>query len=225
MSATIVKTSLRKSTLHWIAAGLVIAMFSGWAEAVDIQAKALLKGAAMLEIDGQRRMLRVGQNSPEGVTLISATPRQAVIELDGQRSTLGLSTRISSHYTKPELRQIAIPRDQRNQYITNATINGRRLQVLVDTGANVVAISGRQASQLGIDYQSGTPSRVITASGEALAYRVVLDSVSVGGIKVSRVQASVVEGSYPEMVLLGMSFLQHVEMKEQSGSLILQAKF
>ncbi len=68
---------------------------------------------------------------------------------------------------------------------------------------------------------SGIPSRVETASGLVPARVVNLRFVDVGGIRVDNVQATVVEGSYPSTVLLGMSYLKHVDIKENNGVLSL----
>ncbi|MEE8058341.1 MAG: retropepsin-like aspartic protease [Pseudomonadales bacterium] len=193
--------------------------------AVDVQVQGLLKGAVILQIDGKQRMLKVGQRSPEGVLLIEADPKQAVVEIDGERQRLTLSRRISSKYNPVSTPKVTIRRNAINQFITTAKINGKRLQVLVDTGANAVAMSSRDATKLQIDYKQGVPSMVRTASGDAPSYRVVLRSVDVGGIQVSRVMAFVIEGDYPQTVLLGMSFLQHVELSEQHGILTLHGKY
>ena len=118
-----------------------------------------------------------------------------------------------------------IAKNLKMQYITAALINGRSAQVLVDTGANVVAINALQATALGLDYRQGRPATVITASGEVAAYAVNLASVEIGGIQVRNVEATVIEGAYPPMVLLGMSYLQHVEIRENDGILMLVQKY
>ena len=63
--------------------------------------------------------------------------------------------------------------------------------------------------------------RVETASGKVNAWHVTLQSVSVGGISVDNVEATVVEGDYPSKILLGMTFLRHVKMEETDGVLSL----
>ena len=50
---------------------------------------------------------------------------------------------------------------------------------------------------------------------------VTLRSVEVGGIRVENVRATVTAGEYPSTVLLGMSYLQHVELREREGVLSL----
>lgn len=97
--------------------------------------------------------------------------------------------------------------------------------MLLDTGANVVAMNAIDAKRLGIYYQDGKKVRVDTASHTVSAYSVNLPAISLGGIRVNNVAATVLEGSYPETVLLGMSFLQHVRFSEDQGVMVLEAKY
>lgn len=204
---------------------VLITVATATAQALTIQAQALLKDTAVLSIDGKQRMLKVGKRSPEGVLLVSANAKMAVIEVDGQQQQLSLTRLISGNYQAVEKREVAIPIDRANQYLTHGTLNGRRVAVLVDTGANTVALSSKHANALGIDYRHGTPARVVTASGETMSYIIKLRSVAVGGITASGVDAAVIEGDYPVTVLLGMSYLRHVNMRESDGTLFLQAKY
>ena len=191
----------------------------------DIRANALFDGRAMLTIDGQPRMLRPGQRSQEGVTLVSSSSREAVIEYDGQRRTLTLSREIGASYAAAHRRQLAIPRSQHGQYRVGGAINGHQTPLLVDTGANVVALSGEDAKRMGIDYRAeGTPTSVQTAGGVVQAWAVVLDRVDSGGILVRNVQATVIEGAHPSPPLLGMSWLSRVSMREDQGVLYLQER-
>jgi aryl-phospho-beta-D-glucosidase BglC (GH1 family) len=64
-------------------------------------------------------------------------------------------------------------------------------------------------------------SKLETASSIIDAWMVNLQSVELGGIRVENVRATVAEGDYPSTILLGMSFLQHVEMRERDGVLSL----
>ena len=95
--------------------------------AADVEVQALFTNAAMLKIDGRSKLLKAGQS--EGVVaLISADSRQAVIEVDGQRQTLGVSGRISGSYHAPEVVEVRIQRDQRMQYQSQARFNGQGLR-------------------------------------------------------------------------------------------------
>lgn len=180
--------------------------------------------AALLRIGDQQRMLRKGQRSPEGVLLVSADTH-AVIEIDGQRKEVKLSRRIGGNFAASDTSEARIERNAQAQYLTTASINGRLTKVIVDTGANTVALSGTQAASLGIDYHRGTPTQVATASGVATAYAIQLDNVAVGSIAVPYVPAVVIEGAFPPVTLLGMTFLQRVGMREENGALFLKQKF
>ncbi len=195
-----------------------------WAGPPRIEVEALFTDAAVLEIDGERKMLRVGQ-SFRGVTLIAAYSQTATVEADGQQMVLGLSRRIGANYQEPTEKVVTIKRDAALQYRTMATINGRRVDVLVDTGANVVAMNASHAQSLGVKLDAGQAAQVETAAGVVPARVVLLDSVDVGGIRVDNVAATVVEGAYPGTILLGMTYLQHVEMKENNGVLSLVRKW
>jgi aspartyl protease family protein len=199
---------------------LVLGAGESFSATPSIEVEALLPDTAVLKIDGQRKTLKVGQ-SFGGVTLIAAYSRTATLEVDGQQMVVGISRRIGSNYQQPKEQVVTIQRDAMLQYHTTASINGRQVQVMVDTGANVVAMSSAQAQALGIDYKAGIPSKVETASGVIPAHIVTLRSVSVGGILVNNVRASVVEGDFPATILLGMTYLQHVKMKEHNGLLSL----
>lgn len=203
-----------------IPALLLLVAFTAWADATGIEVEALFTDAAVFKIDGERKMLRAGQ-SYKGVTLISAHSKTATLEVDGETVVLGTSRRIGTRYASPDAQVVNIPRDAMLQYQTTAIINGRTMPVLVDTGANVVALNSRHAQSLGLDYSAGSPGRVETASGSVDAWVVTLRSVDVGGIRVDNVQASVVEGDFPSTILLGMTYLRHVKMQETDGVLSL----
>ena len=190
-----------------------------------IEVQALMNDAALLSIGDKQRMLRNGQRSPEGVLLVNANTQRAIIEVEGKRSELKLSQRISGSFSAADTNEVRVDRNANAQYLTTASINGRLTTVLVDTGANTVAMSGRHAAALGIAYHRGTPTQVATASGVANAYSVQLDSVDVGGIAVPFVPAVVVEGDFPHFILLGMTFLQRVGMREENGALYLKQRF
>ena len=185
-----------------------------------IEVEALFKDGAVVKIDGQRKTLRTGQ-SYAGVTLVTAYSRTATFEVDGRQLVLGISRRIGTRYEEPEQQVVTIKRNAMLQYRTSATINGRKLEVMVDTGANVVALNSGHALAMNIAYKSGARSRVETASGVVDAWIVNLRAVSVGGIRVENVRASVLEGDFPATILLGMTFLQHVDISENNGILSL----
>ncbi len=200
--------------------GLLLVALPVQATALAVQVQAILGETVVLVIDGQQQTLNVGE-SVSGVRLVAAEPTAATLDIMGETKTVKPSQTINTQFEAPREQVVTIVRDARLQYRTGAVINGRRAQVMVDTGANLVALSSAQARQMNIDYSSGKPSLVQTASGMGDAYAITLDIVSIGGIEVRNVPAMVVKGNYPAMILLGMSYLRHVSMVEKNGVLSL----
>jgi len=193
----------------------------------QIQVVGLFPGAAVLKIDGQRKLVKVGQTGPGGVLVVSADSRSAVLRVDGVERSYGLSRDYSATTgvaAAPAL--VSIAKGIGGHYWVTGSISGKTVQFLVDTGATTVAMNENAAKRLGIDYRVQGQSMVVnTASGTAQAWRVKLDSVKIGGIQVLGVEAAVIAGDAPTDVLLGMSFLNRVSWREEQGMLQLEAKF
>jgi aspartyl protease family protein len=212
---------MRKFTLMLLAAMLSLPV---WAQPHDLEIVALFTNTVVLKKGGQQKMLKVGQ-SYQGVTVISADSASATLEIDGQQHVVGVSRRVGASFTEPEQRVVTVRRNSNLQYLTQAKFNGRSAKVLVDTGANVILLNAQQARAMGIDYEKGQPSRVQTASSVVPSWMVQLESVELGGIKVNNVQAAVVEGDFPQTILLGMTFLKHVEISESDGVMSLSREW
>lgn len=191
----------------------------------DIQVQGLFDGKAVLNVNGKLRMLSEGQESPEGITLLSANTSSAEILYEGERFKLDLSSRISAAYTQAEVNEIRLMPDSRGHYITQVRINGRSAQVMLDTGATSIAMNSRQANQLGIDYHDAPVIRVSTAAGDVPSRRVKLASVQLGTIALNNLDAVVLDGDSPEIILLGNSFLSRVEMRNEGQLMVLKAPY
>jgi aspartyl protease family protein len=64
----------------------------------------------------------------------------------------------------------------------------------------------------------------MTAAGPTAAWAITLDRVEVSGIMVRNVEGTVIEGPHPEPALLGMSWLQRVGLREESGVMYLRER-
>lgn len=189
----------------------------------ELSAKMLAEGSALIDINGKQRMLREGQESPEGVTLVSANGAQAVVRYQGEEYTLTLSRQISTAFSEAELAEVRIASGRGGHYLTPGRINGLPVEFMVDTGATSVAMNIPEARRLGIHYAAGQRMQVSTANGVAPAYKVWLDNVTVGAITINHVEAFVIAGNAPGTILLGNSFLKLVEMTTERGVLVLRA--
>lgn len=109
-------------------------------------------------------------------------------------------------------------------YKANARINGRSVDVLVDTGASFVALTYEDAERAGIfitDADFKYKSR--TANGFARIAIVEIDRISIDDIEVRNVKASVHEPGMLHVTLLGMSFLSKLERAEmRNGRMVLE---
>ena len=196
-----------------------------WA-APDIVVLGLFKGKAVLTIDGDRQVLSEGDISPEGVRLIQADSEGALLDVDGRRQRFELGTHIGSTFSVAKQREVRIWPDPGGMYTIDGSVNGYSIKFMVDTGATFVSMNSSEAKRLGIDYlREGRPAMLETASGREKAYRVKLDKVTVGEIKVRNVSAVVLEGSLPSRVLLGMSFLGQLDMQRDGKALVLRSKW
>jgi aspartyl protease family protein len=196
------------------------------AAASRVEALALFAGGAMVEVDGVRRTLRVGgAASPEGCRLLSASSRAGVVECAGVRHELVLSARVGGQYGAVERASMRLTADRAGQYWARGTIDGQPVDLLVDTGASVVAMSARTADRLGIRIADDAASGfVVTAQGRARARMAMVARIEVGAIAVHNVEVAVLDGDYPQQILLGMSFLRHVDIAHQGGVLLLSER-
>ena len=196
------------------------------ADELDIDVVGLFKDAALLEVNGKRELLKPGQRSAEGILLIRADSREAVVEVNGKRMHLELSSRIGTEFEPAESATVVIPANDLGQYRGSGAINSQPVSFLVDTGASIVAMNTKDAEKLGIEYaQKGEMHEATTAGGVVKSWAVTLDSVQIGPIRVDNVPAAVLEGDYPKDVLLGMTFLRNVEIKQSEGIMVLKRKY
>lgn len=194
--------------------------------AVDkVNILALFRDKAILEIDGSRHTLTAGDTTASGVTLISATSKEALLEIDGVQQTYTLGVHIGSNYaTAGPGVVVSIAPDSQGMYMVNGTINRHQVRFVVDTGATLIMMNRREAARFGIDYKlTGQKSPVSTASGAGMVYVVNLTTVKVGDITMSNVAAGVSDSDFPEIILLGNSFLNNVSMK-RDGQLLQLSK-
>ncbi|WP_317930352.1 TIGR02281 family clan AA aspartic protease [Halioxenophilus sp. WMMB6] len=192
--------------------------------AADVQVQGLFANSALLTINGQQRLLKTGQSSPEGVKLISANSRECLVEIDGERHQLGISQRIASGFQAAETVEVRIPAGNGGHYYTAGQINGHPVQFLVDTGATSIAMNRSTAEALGINYRSGKQAMARTAGGVKPIFLITLARVSVGALVVDNVEASVHLDDSLGVLLLGNSFLSQLEMKKENGVLVLSAQ-
>jgi aspartyl protease family protein len=158
------------------------------------------------------RSLRPGETSPEGVRLIEIGPQGALVEIGGRRWQMALGSATAS--------SVVLQADARGHFLANAAINGVPMRA-VDTGASSVAINLADAQRLGINLAGAQRIAMHTAGGLRQGLRAKLASVQVGEIVLRDVEATVSVGNELPIVLLGMSFLNQLEMQRSGSTLTL----
>jgi aspartyl protease family protein len=192
----------------------------------SVSVYALFNGKAILLIDGSKQILKAGETSEEGLTLVSSTTDRAVIKINGKEEVLSLhinpateALSIGSEDNVSIGETVTLSMGNTGFFHAQGEINGNAVTFLVDTGANSVAMNMSTARSLGIDYESGRKSIASTANGNVRVYIVTLDKVSVESIEVDNVVASIIQDPGPAGVLLGMSFLSNLEMKRVGSTM------
>lgn len=206
---------------------LMLAAIATPALAVEsISLQALFKDKAIFLIDGARRILVKGEESREGVRLISTdtAAEQAEVEVGGKREIVKLGM-VMAGFQPAGRASVLLFAAPGGHFFADGFINGQPVRFLVDTGATMIALSGDQAKRLGIDYRRrGQPGHASTANGVVRVYSLNLDKVEIGPITAYNVEAGVVEGGYPREALLGMSFLGRLNMKREGEQLELSQR-
>ena len=124
----------------------------------------------------------------------------------------------------PAYRAASIAADAGGQYRTRALIEGQDVDVMIDTGATVVALTSETAARLRVAIDPSRPRwKMNTANGVAFASPVTLRSVSLGAIYMDDVQAVVMPPGASSINLLGASFLKRlVKVEQRDGMLVLR---
>ncbi len=196
------------------------------AQAIEVSVVALFPDKAVLIVDkGKPRTLRAGETYA-GVKLISSSSEEAVVSIAGKRQRLRIGDGIYSTLSVPNERaSVVLVPDRNGHFITLGSINGASVRFLVDTGATMVSMNLDDARRAGINYLAGERGYSQTANGVAPIYRVKLAKVSLGDITLQNIDGVVHEGSALPVVLLGMSFLGRLEMRQQGDSLTLTKRY
>lgn len=200
---------------------LILVSAKVWADR-QVEVVGLFKDSAVVRIDGKQRVLKVGAPAHEGVRLLSANSNQAVLLVDGKTKRYNLSNRIGGVFTPAPHNIVRVWPDNHGVYATIGSINGSQVDLMIDTGANLVAMNANEAASLGINYRAdGKPMMASTANGRVRAFLVMLDEVSVGAIHLRNVEGAVIVGNYPKQVLLGLSFLNRITLSKDGSAMVL----
>ena len=184
---------------------------------------------ALISVNGgKQKLLSPGQSTAEGVKLLEVGKDSATLQIDGKVRKLSMG---EAAYAAPESGSsgtggsATLTADGRGHFFTQLQVNGVYSQALVDTGASLVSLNANEAKRLGINYLDGQKGLVSTANGMAPIYRVKLRTVKLGSIVMYDIDASVHEGTAPPVILLGMSFLNRLDLQRNGDTMVLTKRY
>ncbi len=194
--------------------------------ATSVVLSGVLGSKALLIVGGTTPKAVAAGESHQGVKVLSVTPEQAVVEVDGGRHTLRLGetpSRLGRVDAPSSGRRIVLTADNGGHFTGAGSINGRAMRFLVDTGATAVAIGAAEAERMGLEFRNNPPVSLRTANGTAQGWRVKLDSVRIGDVELREVDAIITPTALP-YVLLGNTFLTQFQMTRLTDQMVLEKR-
>ncbi len=116
--------------------------------------------------------------------------------------------------------EVKLIQNRYGHYVVNGQINQHKVTFLLDTGATLISIPAAIAERLQL--KKGYPSQSRTANGTITVYGTRLNSVSIGAITLNNIRATINPHMDGDEILLGMSFMKHLEMIQKGNELILR---
>lgn len=214
---------LRNAVWGVLVCGVLV--FSPAVLAEDVALVGVMGKKALLVIDGAApRLLAAGQQVG-GVQLISVASDEAELLVAGQRIRLRMGDQpVSVGARTGEARQVTLIADVRGHFSSSGSLNGANVNFMVDTGASAIAMGPSTARAAGIDYLKGVAGRASTANGVVPVWKVIIRKVTLGDITLHDVEGLVVQTEMPA-VLLGMSFLNRMEMRREGSTMLLKQRY
>lgn len=118
------------------------------------------------------------------------------------------------------VRELVLQRNRYGHYVANGQINNVDVVFMLDTGATDVSIPAAIAKKLNLI--PGPTQIYTTANGPVKVNLTQLDEISLGDITLNNVRATINPGFQGSEILLGMSFLKHLEFSQRGNQLTLK---
>jgi aspartyl protease family protein len=119
------------------------------------------------------------------------------------------------------LTEVRIRKRLNGHFFAAVEVNGKEISMIVDTGASSIVLRPEDARKAGIDPDTLTYRiPVMTANGRTVAARIWLDTVAIGPLDRTKVEALVARPGALTQSLLGMSFLSRLRSYEFSGDFL-----
>jgi len=119
-----------------------------------------------------------------------------------------------------DIKELVLQRNRMGHYVANGSINAQAVTFMLDTGATDVSIPAVIAHKLNL--KPGSTATYQTANGPVDVRLTRLETISLGDISLHNVRATINPGYKSNEILLGMSFLKHLEFSQRGNTLTLR---
>jgi aspartyl protease family protein len=192
--------------------------------AQDVGLAGIMGSKAMLMVNGgEPQAVPVGQTL-DGVKVLSIQGDQIMVEIGGKKRPLRVGQHAIGVSNGEGSDKIVMTADVQGHFYTTGTVNGTSVRFVVDTGATSIALGPNDARRIGLDLRQGQRGMTSTANGQVVVTRIPLDTVKIGGITLHNVEAVVLPAEMP-VALLGMSFLNRMDMQRDGSTMTLKKRF
>jgi aspartyl protease family protein len=160
----------------------------------------------------------------DGVKVVAIQGDQVIVEINGRKRPLRIGQHAVGTPSADDSGKIVLTADGRGHFYTTGTINGATVRFVVDTGATMISLGASDARRLGLDFKRGQKGMAQTANGQVMVSKVSLDTVRVAGVTMHQVDALIHQTDMP-IALLGMSFLNRMEMQRDGRTMTLRQRY
>ena len=202
----------------------VLGLLSGLAGAQEVGLAGVMGSKALLMVNGGEPQSVVVGQTVGGVKLVAIQGDQVIVEIGGKKRPLRVGQHAVGTASADGSGKVTLTADGQGHFYTTGTINGTSVRFIVDTGATMVSLGASDARRIGLDPSRGVKGMSHTANGQAVVTKIQLDTVRVGDITLHGVDALIHQNEMP-MALLGMSFLNRMEMQRDGSTMTLKKRF
>ena len=125
-----------------------------------------------------------------------------------------------STVTQDGVPEVRLQRNRSGHYVATGLINDQAVEFMLDTGATDVSIPAEIADHIGL--KRGRATTYQTANGTISAWQTTVDEIRLGPLRLGPIRASINPNDSSSAVLLGMSFLRHLDFSQQGNTLTLR---
>ena len=214
---------LRKTGVN-ITLGSLCFLLSLGVGAQEVGLAGIIGSKALLMINGAPPRSVPQGSTVDGVKVVAVQGDQVIIEIGGRKRPLRVGQHAVGVIPEGGADKLVLNADGQGHFFATGVINGVSVRFLVDTGASMISLGASDARRMGLDFNRGQKGLSQTANGQVVVSKIQLDSVRVGGVTLHQVDAVIHQTDMP-IALLGMSFLNRMEMLRDGNTMTLKKRF